>query len=179
MFLIYDTERSCHVFTQADPRDDGSIGSVQTDVTFEDDGDNDWPDGAPCPERVLGVSISEPKKYKIFKYSKDCKNAGFRILGTHFDSDYVSYAAYFCHWNKATVTVGQLRGWLHGFWDQHGDRLIRDGGFAGVTPSLKRRLMRTYIDGEPPTNRNVLRLWRPLKDDEKLFHLLDAFPDDE
>jgi hypothetical protein len=43
-----------------------------------------WPDGEPPPEQVVGVSIEDPKHYKIFKYASEVERAGFRPTGKNF-----------------------------------------------------------------------------------------------
>jgi hypothetical protein len=43
-----------------------------------------WHEGSPCPEQVVGVSTSDPKLYKVFKYSRDMNPDDFKSTGKTF-----------------------------------------------------------------------------------------------
>ncbi len=43
-----------------------------------------WPSGEPGPEQVLCVSLSDPKHYKLFKFSRDIDPTEFEPTGKSF-----------------------------------------------------------------------------------------------
>jgi hypothetical protein len=43
-----------------------------------------WPEGSPCPEQVVCVSTSDPKYFKVFKYSREIPLAEFQSTGRTF-----------------------------------------------------------------------------------------------
>jgi hypothetical protein len=176
MFLVFDNETSQHVFINSDPRDDGFTGDVITDVTLDVPDDlTEWPDGARCPEPALAVSPTDPTDYRLFKYDTEAKSAGFRVIG----SRPVTASSYAVHVRSIhhTVPVGSLRLALHNAWDRVGPLILRNSGSTDSSPIRKRQIIRTYLDGESRTNQIAARFWHPLKDYEKIIHLLDAFPD--
>jgi len=176
MFLILDPDLQYHVLTDADPRDDGFTGSVESEVTFLDNDDFEWPDGAVGPDHVLCVSLTDPKSYRVFKYSKDARPSGFRVIGPNYTYA-TSYAAYLR--SRKPMPASALDGWLRDVWTRKGQKLIVEGGHTEVYPSLKRSLMREFIDNELKTNALAGKVWSPLTDHERTIRLLDAFPDDE
>ena len=164
MFHIFDDQNSQHVFTNDDPRDDGFTGPVETDVFLEIPGDlKQWPTGTRRPEPVLAISPTNQKDYKVFKHDDNAKSAGFRIVGG-LPSTASSYAAYIRSIYQA-CTVGSHRLALHNAWDQVGPMIRKNRGDNDPTPNVVRRLIRSYLDGEPSTN----LMARTLKDHEKSF----------
>jgi hypothetical protein len=75
--------------------------------------------------------------------------------------------------------VGSLRNWIQGYWARHGARLMKDAGVESITPQMQREWMLEFIDGDSPSAPGVAKLWLHLTQEEKLQHLLDAFPDEE
>jgi hypothetical protein len=49
---------------------------------------NLWPDGAECPEQVLCRSTSDPKQFKIFKYTREINRNEFVPTGKNFGGAY-------------------------------------------------------------------------------------------
>ncbi len=73
----------CHVFLSEDPRQEGFEGDVQENVVLsKQPGRDDWPDGAPRPNRnlCLGQSPTNPSEYEEFRSQQDCLEAGFTPL---------------------------------------------------------------------------------------------------
>jgi hypothetical protein len=58
---------------------------VELDIPFNYD---IWPDNEECPEQILCASVSEPNRYKIFKYKRDIDPTEFRLTGKHFGGLY-------------------------------------------------------------------------------------------
>jgi hypothetical protein len=82
MFLMRNHERNHLIFTYTDPRADGFTGDVEAGVTLEEADDvHHWPDGADSPGVCLGVSPDDPKVFKVFKYDRDRRNAGYESVG--------------------------------------------------------------------------------------------------
>jgi hypothetical protein len=84
VFLVKD---HCHganflVFTAEDPRKDGYKGDVEEDVRLDYDVEavHRWPEGKARPEACVGRDPSDPKHYKVFKYSSDLRAAGYQPL---------------------------------------------------------------------------------------------------
>ncbi len=57
-----------------------------------------------------------------------------------------------------------------------GYRLFKDVGDE-VTPAQVREFMLEHLDGEPPQNHVVTKMWKPLTPAQKNEWLLKAFPD--
>jgi hypothetical protein len=82
MFLVRDRELNNLVFLQEDPRADGYQGDFQEDVSLDYPADiHVWPDGTDRPEVVAGVSDADPNAYKVFKYSRQIRPAGYTPVG--------------------------------------------------------------------------------------------------
>ena len=175
MYLARDVNSSSFVFSDSDPRDDGFSGTVEPDVEFQDTDDFDFQDGAPTPDHVLCVSRSNPKSYRVFKYAADAQKQGFSVIGSRF-SCRPSYASFLCKETTSNPADGSLRRLLHACWNLHGSQLMAHSRVEQPTPSLKRKLVRQYLDRRKPT---VGSAWHPLTDHQKVIHLLDAFPDDD
>jgi hypothetical protein len=60
-------------------------GGVELDLPFNY---GTWPDGAEPPEQILCTSVSDPKRYKVFKYARDIDTAEFQPTGKHFGGIY-------------------------------------------------------------------------------------------
>jgi hypothetical protein len=84
MFLVRDPRYNFLVFTHEDPRTDGYLGAVESDVTLHYPlAVHEWPDGARCPEIVVGVRGPNRKEYRVFRFDEDRRHAGYdRVPGT-------------------------------------------------------------------------------------------------
>jgi hypothetical protein len=87
VFLINDKRHGANflVFTFEDPRKEGYKGDVDENVHLEYDISevHKCPDGAPAPEACLGKDRTDPKRYKVFKYYRDLREAGYeQVNGT-------------------------------------------------------------------------------------------------
>ena len=84
------------VFTWEDPRTEGYTGSVEAGVALESDQPNGetntWNDGEEAPDASLGRSPNDPKHYKVFKYERDLRAAGYQPMPGTF--------AVFKSWSK-------------------------------------------------------------------------------
>ncbi len=99
MFHVEDRRHGIfQVFTVADPRKDGYLGTdleEGVDLDYNKQTVHGWPyDGSAPPEACLGRSRQNPKQYKVFKYGRDLQAAGFdSVPGMPVDfgswSDYV------------------------------------------------------------------------------------------
>lgn len=166
MFLVTDPERSACVFLFPDPRDDGYRGLVEEGVSFEDC-DPIWPDGAPCPEQLLGVSPNDPKVFRVFRYEHERRNAGFTPVHFQAVAVFSSWADYVMAGMRNRIRdLGRFSSMLRAFWRRQGMELAKESGIAEITPSIQRRLTRKQLDR-----------YR-LSEDEKTCHLFEAFPDD-
>ncbi|MGP0062442.1 MAG: hypothetical protein ACLQGP_02410 [Isosphaeraceae bacterium] len=58
---------------------------AELDLPFNYDS---WPEGAEPPEQILCTSVSDPKRYKIFKYARDIDPGEFQPTGKHFGGIY-------------------------------------------------------------------------------------------
>jgi len=85
MFLIRSGEPAKTVFFAEDPRDEGYCGEVEEGVIVENP-DEDltiWPDGADAPMPSIGLSPTNPKQYRFFKWPKQRQSSGYlRVRGT-------------------------------------------------------------------------------------------------
>lgn len=80
MFLVRDTSllNTC-VFTHIDPRHDRYTGPLEEDITLEID-DSTWREGERRPIQALGVSLTNPKSYRVFKHEDEVTPAGFKLV---------------------------------------------------------------------------------------------------
>jgi hypothetical protein len=65
---------------------DGFVGTIRTDVKLDpypDDNDDisKWPINAAAPQKMVGESVREPGRYRVFKYERDMEQYGFRSTG--------------------------------------------------------------------------------------------------
>ena len=87
MYLAIDPETKTRVFSDADPRRDDFDGPVECKVSLYVPEDiNEWPDGGREPEKCLGVSREDEKKYRVFRFAKECRQADFRLIGAPWES---------------------------------------------------------------------------------------------
>ena len=86
MYLVRDDDLGCLVFLNDDPRDDEFDGEVVDGVSLEDAGleNTEWPEGHSAPDYVLGVSLTDPKEFRAFKYERELADAGYRNVGEPF-----------------------------------------------------------------------------------------------
>jgi len=87
------------VFLTADPRADGYKGPLTEGVSLDYDMMEipRWSEGQPTPNCVVGMSRSDPKKYKVFKYRNELEDAGYDAVAgsacpAHSWSDYTKSA---------------------------------------------------------------------------------------
>ena len=94
MFLVKDRRLGMdnYVFTQTDPRAEGYKGEVIEGVTLEYDMNDihSWPDGQPSPKPQLGRDPKNAKRYKVFKFPDQLKDAGFEYI--HFNTPFFAYS---------------------------------------------------------------------------------------
>jgi hypothetical protein len=92
MFLVKDRRFGAdrYVFTHTDPHSDGYSGDVLAGVTLEYDMNAIflWPDGEPQPNPQLGRDPKHPKRYKVFKFPKELRAAGYELV--HSSSPFVA-----------------------------------------------------------------------------------------
>lgn len=84
MFLVRDPRTNFLIFTHEDPRTDGYLGAVESDVALQYPLDvHEWPDGARRPEIAVGVGGPDRKEYRVFRFDEDRRRAGYeRVHGT-------------------------------------------------------------------------------------------------
>jgi hypothetical protein len=81
MFLVEDKVDGATylVFTFRDPRKEGCEETVTEGVRLDYDAEavHSWPDGQSRPEVCVGRNRSDPKQYKVFKYSSELQAEGY------------------------------------------------------------------------------------------------------
>jgi len=96
MYLVEDVRDGATtlVFTWYDPSKDGWDGTVTGGVELDYDMEAifAWADGEDRPEARVGRDPSHPKRYKVFKYERECRAAGYEpvagmpaVFGTWLD----------------------------------------------------------------------------------------------
>lgn len=78
MFLVIEPMTHFYVFTDEDPRNDGYDGPVEQDVRLDESGtiggrSANATAAVPC----LGQDPSDPRHFKVFECTKDCRRDGF------------------------------------------------------------------------------------------------------
>ena len=82
MYLTFDPASLTYVFTTNDPRTEGFSGTVQDNVSLDDD----FPEilrNVPI-EYCLGRSHEHESEYRVFPSEEDCLSAGFEPLGNQY-----------------------------------------------------------------------------------------------
>ena len=98
MYLVPTEYRGVrhNVFTSDDPREAGYEGEIMDGVFLDYDLDAvlRWDEGEERPEAQLGRSKEDAKRYKVFKYGKDARQAGYEPLDgmTLFFRSWAEYA---------------------------------------------------------------------------------------
>jgi len=87
MFLVKDERYGVTylVFTWEDPRREGYRGQVAEGVSLDYDMEavHAWPDGHERPEACVGQAPDNPNHYKVFRYGRDLREAGYQpVRGT-------------------------------------------------------------------------------------------------
>ena len=97
MFFVRDPSLlGVCIFTHGDPRRDGYTGPLEEGVTLEYDmsGVSVWRDGERRPCQALGVSTSDPRAYRVFKYEDEVAQAGYRHVASGCPFVFGSWADY-------------------------------------------------------------------------------------
>ncbi|MDB5307597.1 MAG: hypothetical protein JWO38_1799 [Gemmataceae bacterium] len=84
MYLIIDHRLGLRnfVFILTDPRKEGYKGDVDEGVSLDYDvlAIPTWPDGEQRPEPNLGRDPTNPKRYKVFKFPRELREARFEFV---------------------------------------------------------------------------------------------------
>jgi hypothetical protein len=81
MYLVRDQRTGYLVFMHEDPRNDGYSGEVEIDTRLDYPLDvHEWPDGVARPEIVVGVRGPDRREYRVFRYDKDRRQAGYKLV---------------------------------------------------------------------------------------------------
>ena len=69
------------VFCMTDPRAAGYAGPVEVDAELEEPRlcDSSWMTN--CSSRVVGQNPADPRLYRLFESSAECRAEGFRLVG--------------------------------------------------------------------------------------------------
>ena len=64
-----------------------------------------WPEGSPMPDQVVCISTSDPKHFKVFKFSRNVDPDEYRLTGKVFGGIYSRRS-----WERfKTILAAQLR----------------------------------------------------------------------
>ncbi len=79
MFLVRDPRTNLLIFIDKDPRQDGFMDEVESNVSLEYPQEvHEWPDGASRPQNVVGVREDGGKEYRVFRSDRDRREARYK-----------------------------------------------------------------------------------------------------
>ena len=82
MYLVVVPERVSHVFSVEDPRGAGCTRPVIDNVGLDGEEFYDWPDGAVATEECLGVHPEQPRRFRLFRSDRNCREAGYAVVNS-------------------------------------------------------------------------------------------------
>lgn len=146
MFLVEDHRQGMTylVFTWGDPRQAGFKGTAVEGVTLDWDMDytSSWPDGADCPEVCVGRNPNNSKHYKVFKYPRELRQAGFEPVAGE-PVFFGSWSDYLKLWAPDQLSDEE--------WYSHLDNLDE---------ASRRRRQRVEVSANPPSSgRDDVAAW--------------------